>query len=133
MISTINRARIFGAVLLVAAFGAGVAVGHYYLPLRAPDGVMITVKGSNRIPDELESLQLDDSQRVVIRGFLRDGTMRIGRIVRDFTVPIDAAIDSTDRQIRSVLSAEQNRRLDDIRRNHPLKRMEEKRVIDTIR
>jgi hypothetical protein len=70
---------------------------------------------------------------VVIRGFLRDGTMRIGRIVRDFTVPIDAAIDSTDRQIRSVLSAEQNRRLDDIRRNHPLKRMEEKRVIDTIR
>jgi hypothetical protein len=101
--------------------------------MRAPNGVMITVKGTTRIPDELESLDLADSQRVMIQGFLRDGTMRIGRIVRDFTIPIDAAIDSTDRQIRSVLSTEQNRKLDAIRRDHPLKRFEEKRVIDTIR
>jgi hypothetical protein len=133
MISTITRARMVGAVLLLAAFGAGVAAGYFLIPRHAPDGVMITVKGTTRIPDELETLQLNDSQRVLIQGFLRDGTMRVGRIVRQFTVPIDAAVDSTDREIRSVLSQEQNRRLDQIRRDHPLKRMVEKRVIDTVR
>ena len=133
MTGAVGRARLIGAALLLVSFGAGMAVGYYFLPRRAPDGVVISVKGSSRIPEELERLRLDDSQRVQIQAFLRDGTMRIGRIVRDFTVPIDAAIDSTDRQIRSVLTAEQNRALDEIRRDHPLRQMKEKRIIDTVR
>lgn len=133
MIDAMTKARLVGALILMLAFGAGIAVGHYLVPRSAPNGIMITVKGTTRIPDELEALSLADTQRVAIRGFLREGTMRVGRIVREFTVPIDAAVDSTDRQIRSVLSVDQLRRLDDYRRDHPLRKMEEKRIIDTIR
>src|SRR3954462_14955553 len=133
MTNPMTRARVIGAVMLMLAFGAGIAVGHYLIPRDAPNGIMITMKGTTRIPDELEALSLSDTQRVAIRGFLREGTMRVGRIVREFAVPIDAAVDSTDRQIRSVLSVDQVRRLEDYRRDHPLRRMEEKRIIDTIR
>jgi hypothetical protein len=133
MTSAIGKARLIGGILLLASFGAGVGVGYYFIPRQPREGVTIMVRGTTRIPDELETLQLNDSQRVLIRGFLHEGTMRVGRIVREFTVPIDAAIDSTDRQVRSVLTSEQNQKLDQIRRDHPLKRMEEKRIIDTIR
>ena len=133
MMTAIGKARIIGAIVLVVAFGAGVAVGRYLLPPGQPVGVIISVKGSTRLPAELEDLDLSDSQRRQVQGFLHDGTLRIGRIVREFTIPIDAAIDSTDRQIRSILTAEQNRLLDEIRKEHPLKRMKEKRIIDTVR
>jgi hypothetical protein len=132
MIDRISRARVIGALILVIAFAAGVLVGRY-LPREPREGVTIIVRGSARIPEELEELGLTDSQRTIIRGFLHDGTLRIGSIVREFSVPIHAAIDSTDRQIRSVLSESQNRRLDDFRRVRPLRRMQEKRVIDTVR
>lgn len=130
MIGAIGRARLVGGLVLVAAFGAGVAVGRYY-PERERAGVMIKVTSGTKIPRELEALSLTDTQRVLIRGHLRAGTERVGRVVRGFTVPMDAAIDSTDREIRSVLTEAQNRRLNVIRKDRPLR--VEKRVIDTTR
>jgi len=132
MSDTIGRAPIIGALVLLIAFGAGVAAGHYWLPREAPDGIMISLKATDAIPAELTKLDLTDAQEGQIRGFLRQGTERIGRIMHQFMPSIDAAVDSTDQQIRSVLTAEQIRRLDEIRKEHPLKQMREKRVVDTI-
>src|SRR3954468_18730844 len=133
MIDSIGRARIIGALLLLLAFGAGVATGHYWLPKEPPDGIMISMKATDVIPAELTKLDLSDAQETQIRVFLHQGTERVGRIMHQFTVPIDAAIDSTDQQIRSVLTAEQSRMLDEIRRDHPLRRKVERRVVDTVR
>lgn len=132
MIDTIGRARLLGLIALVVAFGAGIAVGHYYWRTEPEAGVMISVKGTDRIPKELEELDLTEAQRAQIRASLRAGTMRVGQVLRNFMVPMDAAIDSTDREIRSFLTAEQNRRLDAIRKDHPLKQMKEKKIIDTV-
>jgi hypothetical protein len=133
MIDAISRARIVGLIALIIAFGAGIAVGHYYWRTEPQAGVMISVKGTDRIPRELEELDLTEVQRTQIRQALHAGTIRVGQVVRNFMVPMDAAIDSTDREIRSFLNAEQNRRLDEIRKDHPLKQMKEKRIIDTAR
>lgn len=133
MMDAIGRARLLGALLLMVSFGAGVAVGHYLVPRRIPDGVVISVRASRGIPRELEDLDLTDPQRTRIREILRGGTQRTERILRSFMAPMDAAIDSTDREIRAVLSASQIRMLDEIRRTHPLKQMQEKRIIDTAR
>lgn len=134
MIDTLGRARIIGGVVLLLAFAAGVAVGRYLPTMRNDEpGVTIKVIGNTKIPSELEELGLTDSQRVLIQRHLHDGTERVGRILRSFMVPMDAAIDTTDRQVRSVLTEAQNRRLDEIRKDHPLKRMQERRVIDTVK
>ena len=133
MMDTIKRARLLGAMVLVAAFAAGIAVGHYLWPRPVPEGVVVSIKASGRIPAELEELELTDTQRDAIRAMLFSGTERVGRIMRGFTAPLNAAIDSTDREIRSILSETQNRRLDEIRKDRPLKRMREKRIIDSIR
>jgi hypothetical protein len=133
MIDAIGRARLIGALVLLVAFAAGVAVGHYWLPRETPNGIMISLKATDEIPAELTKLDLTDSQEVQIRGFLHQGTARVGRIMHDFMGPLDAAVDSTDRQIRSVLTAEQVRMLDEIRKKHPLKQMREQRVVDSIR
>jgi hypothetical protein len=133
MIDTIGRARIIGALVLLLAFGAGVAVGHYWLPNEPPNGIMISMKATDAIPAELTKLDLTDSQETQIRLFLHQGTERVGRVMHQFMGPIDAAVDSTDQQIRSVLTAEQIRMLDQIRKEHPLKQMRERKVIDTVR
>src|SRR3954467_10063017 len=121
MIDTIGRARIIGALVLLIAFGGGVAVGHYWLPKEPPEGIMISMKATDAIPAELTKLDLSDAQKTQIRVFLHQGTERVGRIMHQFTAPIDAAVDSTDQQVRSVLTTDQIRMLDEIRRSHPLR------------
>lgn len=133
MTDTIGKARLVGFAILVMAFALGVAVGHYAIPRRVPEGVMVTVKSSSRIPTELEALELTDAQRAEVRRILNAGTMRVGEVLRRMMAPMDSVIDVTDREIRSVLSADQIRELDEIRKARPLRRIREKRVIDTAR
>ena len=133
MMDTIGRARLIGAAVLAAAFGAGVAVGHYVIPRRVPEGVVVSIKSAGRIPRELEELDLQPAQRERIRDILNAGTRRVGRVLETLMVPMDAAIDSTDAEVRQVLTPAQNRQLDEIRKVRPLKRLREKRMIDSSR
>lgn len=129
--NSIVRARLMGLVVVLGAFAAGVIVGRR-LPQAHGVGVNLTVIQSDRIPAELERLSLTDSQRALIRTHLRTGSRRVQRVVEQFTIPMDAAIDSTDAEIRSVLTPAQNQELDVIRRDQPLKRVRERRVIDSL-
>jgi hypothetical protein len=133
MMDTIGRARMIGAVVLLLVFGAGVAVGHYVIPRRVPEGIVVSVKASNRIPRELEALALSDSQRARITRILGQGTSRVGQVLEQMMVPMNAVIEDTDREVRTVLTAAQNRRLDELRRDRPLRRMRQKRVLDSAR
>jgi hypothetical protein len=117
----------------VLAFAGGVAVGHYLIPRRVPEGVVVTIKSTSRIPTELEELELTDAQRTEVRRILDTGTMRVGEVMRRMMAPMDSAIAATDREIRGVLDADQIRELDEIRKARPLRRIREKRVIDTAR
>jgi hypothetical protein len=131
MISPVMKARILGAMLLIAAAGAGFGGGYAYRARQPAAGVMISVTGTDRIPKELEDLELTDAQRAAVRQALRNGTERVGRVLHLFTGPMDAAIDSTDREVRASLTESQNRRLDEIRKRRPLRQM--KTLVDTAR
>jgi hypothetical protein len=133
MTDAIGRARLVGAAIIVAVFIAGIAVGYYAIPRRVPEGVVITVKAGREMPRELEQLGLTEAQRSQIDRILTTGTQRAGRVVESLMAPMDAAIDSTDREIRQVLTETQNRALDELRKTRPLKRMRQKRVIDSTR
>jgi hypothetical protein len=128
MISAITRARLFGALILVVAFAAGMAVGRY-LPRTEPEGLRVMFKASDRIPVELERLNLTDSQVVAVRRILRRGTGRVDSVMQSFVPAMDAAIGATDSEIRIVLTPAQRTALDAARKERPMKVMKREREV----
>ena len=133
MMDTVGRARLIGGVVLVAVFAAGIAVGQFVIPRRVPEGIAISLKASSRIPRELEALGLSETQRGDVARILNNGTKRVGRVLEGMMPPMNAVIDSTDREIRAILTEAQVRQLDAIRKEQPLRRMRTKRMIDSSR
>jgi hypothetical protein len=130
--SPLVRARLIGAVVLLGAFGAGVFVGRY-LPQPEVDGVRVMIKASDRIPLELDALGLTDAQRAALRPILQRGTLRIDSVMKSLLPAMDGAIGATDSEVRLMLTPNQRTALDAARRKHPMKTIQERRVIDTIR
>ena len=129
MMSPVVRARLLGALILVLAFVAGVAVGRY-LPRSQPDGITVMIKATDRIPAEIDRLGLTDSQRVVIRGILRRGTMRVDSVMRDFMPRMTGAVTVTDSEIRTILTTEQRAAFDAERKAHPLENVNRRKIIE---
>ena len=128
MITAITRARLLGALILVVAFAAGLGVGRY-LPRAEPEGLRVMFKASDRIPVELERLNLTDSQVVAVRRILRRGTIRVDSVMQSFVPAMDAAIGATDSEIRIVLTPGQRTALDAARKERPQKIMKRQREV----
>ena len=100
-----------------------------YLPRSEPEGLRVMFKASDRIPVELERLNLTDSQVVAVRRILRRGTGRVDSVMQSFMPSMDAAIGVTDSEIRIVLHPAQRARLDAARKDRPMKIMKRQREV----
>jgi hypothetical protein len=127
MISALARARLAGGMLALATFALGVAVG-VWLAHRPEPGVNINVVATNAIPRELERLGLTSSQRAPIQAALTRGRDRVLSVTDAFQGRIESASDTTDQEIRALLSDSQRASFDSARRaNGP--QFRRKRVI----
>ena len=127
MISSLARARLAGAVLALATFALGIATGIWYSNRERP-GVDIRVTATDRIPRELERLGLTDAERPLIHDALLRGRERVLHVTDAFQGRMQSAVDSTDIEIRALLSDAQRASFDSARRaNGP--QLREKRVI----
>jgi len=119
-ISPIVRARLLGSLVVALAFAAGVmtglAVGRRP---RAGLNVMVTATASDRLPRELERLDLTPAQQGQIRTILVRGRDRVFVVMKDFKPRIQALIDSTNAEIDVVLTPAQRASLAAYRREHP--------------
>lgn len=123
MISSLTRARAYGALLALATFALGVAADAWYRGRPQP-GVNITVTATDQMPRELERLGLSDAERASIAVALRRGRDRVLRARDQLDALMRSAVDSTDQEIRSVLTDAQRASFDSARRvnGSPLRR-----------
>ena len=119
-VSPIVRARILGSLVVVIAFVAGVMTG-LAIERRPRNGLNVTVTATttNRMPRELEQLDLTDAQRGELRTILVRGRDRVLGVVHDFEPRMKVAMDSTNAEIDAVLTPAQRASLASYRRAHP--------------
>jgi hypothetical protein len=77
------------------------------------------VTATNAVPTELTALGLSEAQRAELGPILLRGRDRVIRVVDRFTPVIQAALDTTDTEIRAILTQEQRRQFDSVRVAHP--------------
>ena len=118
--SPIARARILGSLVVVLAFIAGVMTGlAIERRPRAGLSVMVTATTTNKMPRELEELDLTEAQQGQIRTILVRGRDRVLGVVHDFEPRMRAVMDSTNAEIDAVLTVAQRASLAAYRRDHP--------------
>lgn len=105
------RARVWGAVALAFAFAFGFCAAWLVLRERIA-GMQVTITATDELPDELVRLGLSDDQRVQAREVIRRGRDRVLRVVDAFDPAMRAAMDSTDAEVRTILSTEQRAAFD---------------------
>ena len=81
--------------------------------------VTVTATTTDRMPRELELLELTDAQQGQIRSILVRGRDRVLSVVHDFEPRMKVAMDSTNAEIDAVLTAPQRASLAAYRRAHP--------------
>ena len=125
MNTSLARARVLGALLAIATFVLGVAGGMWYRG-RVQPGVNIMITATDRMPQELERLGLTAEERAPIQAALRRGRDRVLRSRDALDSLMRIAVDSTDQEIRALLSPEQRASFDSARRANgpPLRRRE---------
>jgi len=127
MITSLARARALGALLAIGTFALGVAAGTWYAN-RVRPGVNITITATDRMPRELERLGITEAERAPIQAALRRGRDRVLRVRDELSVHMLIAVDSTDQEIRTLLSPEQRAAFDSARKvNGPV--LQRKEVI----
>jgi predicted HAD superfamily phosphohydrolase len=112
--SGIARARMLGAVALIGAFGLGCA-GTWWALRERDTGVRVMVTATDAVPAELERLILTNVQRAQVQEAIRRGRDRVLRVVDAFEPEMRTAMDSTDQEIRVLLTDAQRSRLDSAR------------------
>jgi len=118
--SPIVRARLLGSLVVALAFAAGVMTGLAVERRPRPGlSVTLTATASDRMPRELEQLDLTDAQETQIRAILVRGRDRVLGVVRDFQPRMREAMDSTNAEIDAVLTPPQRASLGQYRRAHP--------------
>lgn len=128
MISPLARARITGGALALATFALGVAACVWGTSREKP-GINISVIATDRMPRELERLDLTAAQLPLIHTALLHGRDRVMRATDELQGRMQSAVDSTDQEIRAILSDTQRASFDSARRvNGPPLR--QKRVIE---
>ena len=129
MISSLARARIAGGVLALATFALGVAAG-VWISTRERPGVHITVTATDEMPHELRRLGLSAAQDSAAHEALLRGRGRVTSVMDAFQGRMESAADSTDQEIRALLSDSQRASFDSARRvnGSPVRR---KRVVVT--
>src|SRR5689334_182324 len=110
MTEGLRRARIQGALLLIAAFALGILVGVTATP-RARKAPQMLLTATNEMPQEISRLDLSPSQREAIQKALRRGADRMFSVIQEFDPRVQSAVDSTDAEIRAVLTPQQISRL----------------------
>lgn len=118
--SPIVRARLLGSLVVALAFAAGVMTGVAVARRPRPGlSFTVTATATDRMPRELEQLDLTDAQKVEVRSILVRGRDRVLGVVRDFQPPMRAAMDSTNAEIDAILTPPQRDSLAAYRRAHP--------------
>jgi hypothetical protein len=125
MISSLARARILGALLALTTFALGVGAGVWYRG-RVRPGITITVTATDHLPAELERLGLTEAERGPVHAALQRGRDRVLRARDQLDILMHSAVDSTDQEIRAVLTDAQRASFDSARRVNgpPLRRKE---------
>jgi hypothetical protein len=127
MISRLSRARVYGAALALAMFALGVAVGMWHSQREQP-GTNIRVTATDRMPTELQRLGLGAAQDSAVREALRRGRDRVLHVGDEIHGRMQSALDSTDAEIRVLLTPQQRASFDSARKvNGP--QLREERVI----
>src|SRR5690349_15015315 len=98
--SPIVRARLLGSLVVVLAFVAGVMTGvAIERRPRAGLNVIVTATATDRLPRELEVLELSDAQQGQVRSILVRGRDRVLGVLHDFEPRMQTAMDSTNAEI----------------------------------
>ncbi len=123
MTTPLHRARLAGIGLTAVVFVGGVVVGSR-LSSEGPGEARLLVRVTDELPSELERLDLGPDQRVRLSAAVRRGRDRVVAIVDRFDPAMQAAVDSTEREIRSHLTTTQRAAFDSARRVNgpPLRR-----------
>ncbi len=123
---SLQRARIAGALWLLGAFGLGCGSMWWVLRDRGT-GVRVMITATDALPSELQRLRLSDTQRSEAQAALSRGRDRVLRVVDSFEPAMQSAMDSTDQEIRLMLTDTQRAQLDSSRALHgPTMRRERK-------
>ena len=105
--------RMLGLLLLLAMFGAGVAVGIGLERVRPADPAR-NISLITRVPSLLKSVGLSPAQQRAVDSLINGGAPRALAAMRE-TVPILRAVaDSLDTELRQILTPAQRARFDSL-------------------
>jgi hypothetical protein len=112
-----SRSKITGLLIIALTFSAGIAVGMAgeRLLLR---GAMSRTMVVRDMSDVLDRLQLDSTQRARAEIILDRSAPRSRQVMLEVAVRLRNISDSVDAELRSILTHEQQNKLDSLR--HPL-------------
>lgn len=127
-----TRARVLGALLLLAVFTAGAMSGVAYTRMKRP-GVNVNVRmvATDKLPRELQQLNPTPAQADSLRKVLHDGQLRTIRVLNDFEPRLRQAMDTLDAEIHAILTPDQRVKFDATRKQRIENNVE--RSIDTVR
>ncbi len=113
----LRRVRVRAALLLVVVFAAGSVSALAATRLRGV-GSRITVEATGGVPTELARLHLTPLQERRVAAILGESRARTERVLVAIVPRLRAIMDSTDDQVRAVLTPAQRSAFDAERRRH---------------
>ncbi len=133
-ISRLNQ-RALGSVVLTLTFLAGAVAGTVALKVWSRSEMCATLKTSN-MSAVLDELSLTRAQRLTADSILEHSAPRTEAIMLELARRMRSVADSVDTQLRSILTPQQQRRLDELQRKRVflLKRRSKSgaEVVDTV-
>lgn len=117
-----RKIRLLSALLLVATFAAGAVTGAGILRfLGPPPGPPHHGPGAPPMfaPLPLEELELSADQKTKIRAILERHRPELEAILQESFPKVRAVNDKVEKEVRDVLSEEQQKELDELKRRRP--------------
>lgn len=122
-IESLGRVRLQGLALLIVALGVGLVAGMALERVRtfhrAPPRPRPMEPTQAGLPPDLARLDLTEDQRTQIQAIFEQARPLTDSILAEMLPRLRAVEDSTRSLIRAVLTVEQRRRYDEIRRREP--------------
>ena len=127
-----NNPRVLAALMLVAAFVAGVASTLAFNRIRARDlpSTMVTVDMRRELPAEFRGLNLNAQQRERILTVLDSARRQTMQMFQSFEPQLQQLLDSVDVQTQAVLTADQRQQLAVERAKRPRKMVQQETTIN---
>jgi len=120
--STPRKIRVMSALLLIGTFAAGAVTGAGILRfLGPPPGPPHHGRGRPPMfaPLPLEELELSAEQKTKIREILERHRPELEAILQESFPKVRAINDKVEKEVRGVLTAEQQKELDELKRRRP--------------